>query len=109
MDDVEANRTRIDAAPIPKLEINRRPMLASAVFIGLGGVLGMTGAALGSYALMAATRRWVRTLDTPPREIARRGWVQGKAAGIAVAEGWRHGPTPVVSPSVMVPPAESGA
>ena len=67
-------------------------MIGSAVFVGVGGLLGLTGAIIGSSALLAATRRWVNQLETPPSELARRGWKQTKSATIAGADAWRHGP-----------------
>ena len=92
MDDVEsADRTGIETSK-PRLQLNTRLVIGSAVLIGVGGLLGLTGAVIGSSALLAATRRWVNQLETPPRELARRGWEQTRAATIAGADAWRHGP-----------------
>lgn len=108
MTDVAANLSGTETPPIPKLELNKGLLVASAVCIGTGGILGMAGTALGSYVLMTATRQWVRMLDTPPREIARRSWLQGRAAGLAAVEAWRQGSPPVVSSSLSAPIVEGG-
>ena len=67
-------------------------MIGSAVLIGVGGLLALTGTILGSSALLAATRRWVHQLETQPSELARRWWEQARAATMAGADAWRKGP-----------------
>lgn len=75
----------------PALQVNTRLVNRSVVLIGIGSAVALTGVALGSSALLAATRRWVNQLETPPTEVARRSWEQAKAATAAGAEAWRHG------------------
>ena len=75
----------------PELQVNTTLVTRGVVLIGVGGALALTGVALGSSALLAATRRWVEQLETPPTELARRSWEQAKAATTAGADAWRHG------------------
>jgi hypothetical protein len=82
--------TRIETSK-PGPQLNTRLVIGSAVLIGVGGLLGLIGSILGSSALLAATRRWVDQLETPPTEVARRSWEQAKAATTAGADAWRHG------------------
>jgi len=62
------------------------------VLVALGGLLGFTGMALVSSALLSATRQWVDQLERPPSELARRRWEQTKAAASAGAAAWRDNP-----------------
>lgn len=78
---------------------NRRLLVGSAVLIGVGGLLAFAGAALGSAALFAATRRWMDQLDTPPRDLAQQGWTRAKAATAAGADAWRHANPPESGPA----------
>ena len=62
------------------------------MLVALGGLLGFTGMALVSSALLSATRQWVDQLERPPTEVARRRWEQTKAAAAAGASAWRDNP-----------------
>ena len=62
------------------------------MLVALGGLLGFTGMALVSSALLSATRQWVDQLERPPSELARRRWEQTKAAASAGAAAWRDNP-----------------
>jgi hypothetical protein len=86
MDDVEGADRAGSETSRPRLQLNTRLVIGSAVLIGVGGLLGLIGAVIGSSALLAATRRWVNQLETPPRELARRRWEQTKAATVAGAD-----------------------
>lgn len=81
MTDVELSR--------PTLHLNRGLAVAGAVLIGVGGVLGATGILLGTYAVATATRDWMKQLEVPPGEIARRKLHQARLASAAAAEAWR--------------------
>lgn len=70
---------------------NRRVVAAGGALVGIGGLLGFTGIALLSSAVVSATRRWVSQLEPPPGEIARLKWQQAKAATTAGVEAWRNG------------------
>ena len=73
----------------PTLHLNRRLLVGSGVLIGTGGVLGATGILLGTYAVVTATRQWMKQLEVPPSEIARQKLHQARLASAAAAEAWR--------------------
>jgi hypothetical protein len=60
-------------------------VVGGGVLVGIGGLLGCAGGLLLSSALVSVTRRRVKQLDQPPREIARLKWRQVKAATTAAA------------------------
>jgi hypothetical protein len=74
------------------IQLNRNLLVGGGVLVALGGLLGFTGMALVSSALLSATRQWVNQLERPPTEIARRRWEQTKAAASAGAAAWRDNP-----------------
>ena len=74
------------------IQLNRNLLVGGGVLVALGGLLGFTGMALVSSALLSATRQWVDQLERPPSELARRRWEQAKAAATAGAAAWRDGP-----------------
>ena len=78
------------------IQLNRNLLVGGGVLVALGGLLGFTGMALVSSALISATRQWVDQLERPPTEIARRRWEQTKAAATAGATAgaaaWRDKP-----------------
>ena len=74
------------------IQLNRSLLVGGGVLVALGGLLGFTGMALVSSALLSATRQWVKQLEQPPSELARRRWQQAKVAASAGAEAWRNGP-----------------
>lgn len=73
------------------------PMITSAVFVGLGGLLAFIGVAIGALHALSQGIRWYGSLEHPPNEIARAKWAQVKAAGAAGANGWSSA-TPSVRP-----------
>ena len=74
------------------IQLNRNLLVGGGVLVALGGLLGFTGMALVSSALLSATRQWVDQLERPPSEVARRRWEQTKAAASAGAAAWRDNP-----------------
>ena len=74
------------------IQLNRNLLVGGGVLVALGGLLGFTGMALVSSALISATRQWVDHLERPPSEMARRRWEQTKAAASAGAAAWRDNP-----------------
>ena len=74
------------------IQLNRNLLVGGGVLVALGGLLGFTGMALVSSALLSATRQWVDQLERPPTEVARRRWEQTKAAAAAGASAWRDNP-----------------
>ncbi|MGW4809336.1 hypothetical protein [Kitasatospora sp. NPDC004272] len=72
-------------------QVNRGMLTAGAALTGLGAVVGLTGTVLVCAALANAGRGWVRSLETPPAEMAQRTFQQAKAASAAGLEAWRTG------------------
>ena len=86
----------VDQGSRGDIQLNRNLLVGGGVLVALGGLLGFTGMALVSSALISATRQWVDQLERPPTEIARRRWEQTKAAATAGATAgaaaWRDKP-----------------
>ena len=74
------------------IQLNRSLLVGGGVLVALGGLLGFTGMALVSSALLSAARRWVDRMEQPPSDIARRKWQQTRAAAAAGAAAWRDKP-----------------
>ncbi len=72
-------------------QLNSRLLLSGVLLMGIGGVIGLAGLALGSSAVLAAGRRWVQQMEVPPSELARIKWAQAKAATAAGVGAWRNG------------------
>lgn len=67
------------------------PLITGAILLGAGALISLVGLVIGGGHLIAATRRWIDELETPPSELARQKWVQGKAAVHAGAAAWQNG------------------
>ena len=74
------------------MQVNRSLVVGGGLLVGIGGLLGFTGMVLVGSALLSATRQWVKQLEQPPSELARRKWQQAKVAASAGAQAWRNGP-----------------
>jgi hypothetical protein len=72
-------------------QFNTRLLLGGVLLMGIGGVIGLAGLALGSSAVLAAGRRWVRQMEVPPSELAKIKWAQARAATAAGVGAWRDG------------------
>ena len=72
-------------------QFNSRLLLSGVLLMGIGGVIGLTGLAIGSSAVLAAGRRWVRQMETPPSELAKRHWARARVATSAGVGAWRNG------------------
>ncbi len=81
------------AVQLGAFEMNTRPLMIGAVLVGAGALIGAAGLVLGGTVIVAATRRWVDQLDTPPAELARQKWAQARAATTAGASAWQNGVT----------------
>ena len=68
------------------------PLIVSAVLVGAGTLIALTGLAVGGGYIASATRQWVREMETPPSELARQKWAQARAAVSAGASAWQNGP-----------------
>jgi hypothetical protein len=67
------------------------PLLAGAVLIGVGSLLGLAGLAIAGAALGAAARRYVNGMEVPPSELARQNLAKARAAASAGVSAWRDG------------------
>lgn len=76
------------------LQIKSGPLIVSAVLVGAGTLIVLTGLAVGGGYIASATRQWVREMETPPSELARQKWAQARAAAAAGAAAWQNGPQP---------------
>lgn len=71
------------------LRLEAGPLKAGAILIGAGAVIGMIGLAVSGGHVLSAISRWVDEMETPPSELARQKWTQGKAAVQAGASAWQ--------------------
>jgi hypothetical protein len=70
--------------------IDTRVLIAGGVLMGLGGLIGLAGLALSGSAVLTRTRRWLREMDVPPRELAKQKLTKARAATSAGVEAWQH-------------------
>jgi len=73
-------------------QVRSGPLVAGGILIGVGAVVAMVGVAVAGTHLAAATRAWIKELETPPDQLARLRWEQAKAAAAAGAATWRGHP-----------------
>lgn len=85
MGNMQAARTAVRA--------NSRVMIVGGALMAVGAVIGLAGLAVTGGALTVAIRRWVREMEEPPADLARRKWAQAKAATAAGASAWQDGNT----------------
>jgi hypothetical protein len=76
------------------------PLITSAVMVGTGTLIVLTGLAVGSGHLLSATRQWINEMEVPPSELARLKWTQARAAMTAGAAAWQNGAGQQPSPSI---------
>jgi len=68
------------------------PFVVGGVLVGIGAVAAIAGAAVAGTHVAAATRAWIKELETPPDQLARLRWEQAKATAVAGASTWRGHP-----------------
>ena len=73
-------------------QVRSGPLVVGGILIGVGAVVAMAGVAVAGTHLAAATRAWLRELETPPSELARLKWEQAKAAAASGASAWSEHP-----------------
>jgi hypothetical protein len=71
--------------------VNTGPLLAGAVLIGIGSLIGLAGLAISGATLAAAARRWVDNMEVPPSQLAQQHLAKVRAAASAGASAWRNG------------------
>jgi hypothetical protein len=87
--------SRTEVAPQPAAgwpQVRSGPLVVGGVLIGIGAVAAIAGAAVAGTHVVAATRAWMRELETPPDQLARLKWEQAKAAAAAGASTWQGHP-----------------
>jgi hypothetical protein len=73
-------------------QVRSGPLVLGGILIGIGAVVAMAGAAVAGAHLAAATRSWIKDLETPPGQLARLKWQQARAAAASGAASWRDHP-----------------
>lgn len=73
-------------------QVRSGPLVVGGILIGIGAVVAMAGVAVAGTHLAAATRAWVKELETPPAQLARLKWEQATAAAASGAATWRDHP-----------------
>ena len=73
-------------------QVRSGPLVVGGILIGVGAVVAMAGLAVAGTHVVAATRAWIRELETPPGELARLKWEQAKTAAASGAATWRDHP-----------------
>jgi len=73
-------------------QVNSGPLITGGVLIGIGAVIALAGLAVAGTHLVAATRAWIKELETPPSELARLKWEQAKTAAASGASTWKEHP-----------------
>jgi hypothetical protein len=73
-------------------ELQSGPLVAGGVLIGIGAVVAMVGFAVAGAHVVAATRAWIKELETPPSELAKLKWEQAKTAAATGVSTWREHP-----------------
>ena len=77
--------------PTQGFALQTGPLLAGAVLIGVGSLLGLAGLAIAGAALTAAARRYVNSMEVPPSQLAKQNLAKARAAASAGASAWRNG------------------
>jgi hypothetical protein len=73
-------------------QVRSGPLVVGGILIGIGAMVAMAGVAVAGTHLVAATRAWVRDLETPPGQLARLKWEQARSAAVSGAATWRDHP-----------------
>jgi hypothetical protein len=73
-------------------QLSSGPLITGGVLIGVGAVMAIVGIAVAGAHVVAATRRWVGELETPPGQLARLKWEQAKSAAASGTNAWRTHP-----------------
>jgi hypothetical protein len=73
-------------------QVRSGPLVTGGILIGVGALVAIAGAAVAGTHVVAATRAWIKELETPPDQLARLRWEQAKAAAAAGVSTWRGHP-----------------
>ena len=78
------------AGPWPQMRSG--PLIVGGALVGAGAAVALVGLAIAGSHVAAATRQWLRELETPPSQLARLKWEQAKTAAAAGANSWQTHP-----------------
>jgi hypothetical protein len=81
-------------------QFSTAPLITSAVLVGVGTLIALTGLAVGGGHLLSVTRQWINEMEVPPSELARLKWTQARAAMAAGAAAWQDGTQSQSSPAI---------
>lgn len=70
---------------------NGKALMSGAILMGVGGLIGLAGFTVFGLSVVAAARRYVATMETPPSELAKHHWNRARTAALAGAGAWRNG------------------
>ena len=73
-------------------QVRSGPLMVGGILIGIGAVVALAGLAVAGTHVAAATREWIKDLETPPDQLARLKWEQAKTAVAAGANTWQNHP-----------------
>jgi hypothetical protein len=73
-------------------QVRSGPLLTGGILVGIGALVAIAGAAVAGTHVVAATRAWIKELETPPDQLARLKWEQAKTAAAAGAAAWQGHP-----------------
>src|SRR3984957_2940179 len=74
-------------------QVRSGPLVVGGILVGVGAVVALAGLAVAGSHVFAATRAWIKELETPPSELARLKREQAKSAAGSGASTWREHPT----------------
>lgn len=73
-------------------QVRTGPLMVGGILLGIGAVVAMVGVVVAGGHVVAATRAWIRELETPPGQLARLKWEQARSAAASGAATWRDHP-----------------
>lgn len=73
-------------------QVRSGPLVVGGILVGIGAMAAIAGLAVAGTHVAAATRAWLKELETPPSELARLKWEQAKTAAASGAATWRDHP-----------------
>lgn len=73
-------------------QVRSGPLVVGGILVGVGAAVAFAGLVVAGSHVFAATRAWVKELETPPSELARLKWEQAKTAAASGAATWRDHP-----------------
>lgn len=73
-------------------QVESGPLIVGGALICAGALVAIAGMAVAGTHVVAATRAWIRELETSPGQLAKLRWEQAKSAAAAGADSWRSHP-----------------